>query len=78
MMEGVKKMVENIRQGEGPTGVVLTDSLLGISILNTALNLEEGTFRFNQNMEALKANFLFFGYFRKLEKKKSKEKEAGP
>ncbi len=31
-------------------------------------NIEQGTERFNENMEALKHNFLTRGYFRKLEK----------
>jgi phospholipid/cholesterol/gamma-HCH transport system substrate-binding protein len=34
--------------------------------------VEEGTARFNQNMEALKTNFFFKGYFKKLEKEERK------
>ena len=40
-------------------------------------NINEGTNKFNQNMEALKHNFLTKSYFKKLErqeKKKLKEK----
>ena len=39
-------------------------------------NIEEATHRFNENMEALKHNILFRGYFRKLERQKARaEKE---
>ena len=78
MMEEIKKIVESIGQGDGPAGVFVSDTLLRRRILNTSLNLEEGTYNFNQNMEALKANFLFRGYFRRLEKKKSREGEKSP
>lgn len=36
-------------------------------------NIQQGTDGFNQNMEALKHNFLFRGYFKKLERQKQKE-----
>ncbi|HCW07282.1 MAG TPA: MCE family protein, partial [Cytophagales bacterium] len=40
---------------------------------------EQGTQRFNENMEALKHNFLFRGYFKKQEKEaKASKKEAAP
>jgi phospholipid/cholesterol/gamma-HCH transport system substrate-binding protein len=40
-------------------------------------NIQKGTDGFNQNMEALKHNFLFKGYFKGLEKQKKKaEKKA--
>ncbi|MBA4057755.1 MAG: MCE family protein, partial [Marivirga sp.] len=35
-----------------------------------------GTARFNQNMEALKSNFLFRGYFKKLEKEQNQTSKA--
>jgi phospholipid/cholesterol/gamma-HCH transport system substrate-binding protein len=36
-------------------------------------NIEQGTAAFNQNMEALKHNFLLRGYFRKLKKQKKED-----
>jgi len=35
-------------------------------------NINQASFRLNENLEALKHNFLFRGYFRKLEKQKAK------
>jgi phospholipid/cholesterol/gamma-HCH transport system substrate-binding protein len=42
-------------------------------ISNSLDNIQKGTDAFSQNMEALKHNFLFRGYFRKLEKQKNKD-----
>ena len=47
--------------------------------LNTSLvNIQQGTDGFNQNMEALKHNFLLRGYFRKQERQKDKVSKATP
>lgn len=43
--------------------------------MKTMHNIEEGTDKFNENMEALKHNFLTRGYFRKLEKEKAKARK---
>lgn len=56
--------------GTGLLNVLLKDTVL-LKKLNASLtNIEKGTEGFNQNMEALKHNFLFRGYFKKLEKEK--------
>jgi phospholipid/cholesterol/gamma-HCH transport system substrate-binding protein len=41
----------------------------------TLNNIESGTEKFDKNMDALKHNFLFRGYFKKLEKKQLKEEK---
>jgi phospholipid/cholesterol/gamma-HCH transport system substrate-binding protein len=64
----------DLATGKGPLNAILKDSTLTIKIKETLDNLEKGTDNFNQNMEALKHNFLFRGYFRKVEKAR-KEKE---
>ena len=47
--------------------------------LNKSLNnIQTGTDGFNQNMEALKHNFLLRGYFRKQEKRKEKALKQEP
>lgn len=73
----LKQVVAGIQQdintGKGTVNSLLKDSLLVVK-LNTSLdNIQKGTEGFNQNMEALKHNILFRGYFRKLEKQKKKE-----
>ena len=58
----------------GPLNTILTDTTLTKKINNSLDNIEKGTENFNQNMEALKHNFLFRGYFKKLEKQKDEER----
>lgn len=58
----------DLQQGKGPLPVLLRDSLLSQKINTSLENIEKGTYNFNLNMEALKHNFLFKGYFKKLEK----------
>jgi phospholipid/cholesterol/gamma-HCH transport system substrate-binding protein len=63
----------DINEGKGPVNALLKDSLLTEKINAALENIREGTDGFNQNMEALKHNFLFRGYFRKLERQKKQE-----
>lgn len=69
MVTGIQK---DINEGKGPVGVLLRDSSSAKSIRNSLDNIQKGTDGFNQNMEALKHNFLFKGYFKNLEKNKQK------
>jgi phospholipid/cholesterol/gamma-HCH transport system substrate-binding protein len=69
-------MVTKVREGEGTTGRLLSDTLWATKIYESLTNIEEGTARFNENMEAMRHNFLFRGYFKKQEKEmKKQEKE---
>lgn len=64
---------DDVANGKGAANALLRDSLI-VEKLNASLdNIRMGTDGFNQNMEALKHNFLFRGYFRKLEKQKKKQ-----
>ena len=38
-------------------------------------NINQASFRLNENLEAMKHNFLFRGYFRKQERMKAKEQK---
>jgi phospholipid/cholesterol/gamma-HCH transport system substrate-binding protein len=78
LSRAVKEIQYDINNGSGSIHTLLKDSLLA-GKLNTSLsNIQKGTDGFNQNMEALKHNFLFRGYFRKLEKQKKKEVAKTP
>jgi phospholipid/cholesterol/gamma-HCH transport system substrate-binding protein len=59
--------------GDGTLNLVLKDTALSGSISRTMLNVEKGTAAFQENMEAMKHNFLFRGYFKKQEKQKAKQ-----
>lgn len=60
---------ESITKGKTVTHLLLNDSVMTKSIEASLDNIQKGTDGFNQNMEALKHNFLFRRYFRKQEKK---------
>lgn len=62
------EMIEGLNQGEGAAGTMLNDTAFNANLEETMFNLKEGTDNFNQNMEALKHNFLFRRYFKKQEK----------
>ena len=70
----LKKIADEMKTGDGAAGLLLADSAFKESLLKSAVNIEQGTDGFNQNMEALKSNFLFRRYFKKLEKEKNPEK----
>lgn len=57
---------------DGAYNYILKDTSLVNSLKSTLKNINEGTEKFNQNMEALKHNFLTRGYFRKLEREEKK------
>jgi len=58
---------------DGAYNYILKDTSLVKSLKSTLKNINEGTDKFNQNMEALKHNFLTRGYFRKLERQEKRE-----
>jgi phospholipid/cholesterol/gamma-HCH transport system substrate-binding protein len=58
---------------KGAYNALLKDTLLTVKLNNTMTNVEVGTASFTENMEALKHNFLFRGYFRRLDKKKKQD-----
>ena len=67
--------VTEIKTSKGSLNYIAKDEGLAKNIDSTVINVKESTDKLNQNMEALKHNFLFRGYFRKLEKKKQKDLE---
>lgn len=71
----VKGIQKDIDQGPGTVNALLKDSVMANKLNRSLENIQKGTDGFNQNMEALKHNFFFRGYFRKLEKEKKKQAE---
>jgi phospholipid/cholesterol/gamma-HCH transport system substrate-binding protein len=60
-----KDIDANVNSGKGPVSMLLKDSTSANKISSSLRHIEQGTAAFNENMEALKHNFLFRGYFRK-------------
>jgi phospholipid/cholesterol/gamma-HCH transport system substrate-binding protein len=63
---------QDVSNGKGTVNALLKDSSMVTKISTSLDNIQKGTDAFSQNMEALKHNFLFRGYFRKQEKQKQK------
>jgi phospholipid/cholesterol/gamma-HCH transport system substrate-binding protein len=69
----VKDLHENLTNGKGTVTALLKDTVM-LNRFNASLeNIQKGTDAFSQDMEALKHNFLFRGYFRKLDKQQKKK-----
>jgi phospholipid/cholesterol/gamma-HCH transport system substrate-binding protein len=64
---------DEILHGKGTLNLLLTDSASAENMSKSLLNIKNGTDGFNQNMEALKHNFFFKGYFRKKQKEEAKQ-----
>lgn len=74
-LEQMAKMIDSGARGDkGLLYLIVKDTVLVKKLQATMNNVQNGTAGFTQNMEALKNNFLFKGYFKKLEKEKSKQK----
>ena len=71
LIAGIQRDVSN---GKGTIHTLLKDSMVVHKLNNSLDNIQKGTDGFNQNMEALKHNFLFRGYFRKQQKAKLQNK----
>lgn len=70
---------QELDRKQGLLGTIIKDSIAAQDLRQILSNLNEGTYRFNENMEAMKHNFLFRKYFKKQEKeaKKAQAQEAG-
>ncbi len=73
--QNLNTVILGLKDGEGAFNYISKDTIFVNRIENTMKNIDEGTARFNENMEALKHNFLTRGYFRKQEKKQKKEEK---
>jgi len=65
----LRAIIDEVQAGEGTVGTLLSDSIANENIKQSLYNLQEGSRAFNENMEALKHNFLFRRYFKKIDKR---------
>lgn len=63
---------EKIKNGSGIVGTLLMDTTFSNNLNKSMENIKNGSEGFNENMEALKHNFLLRKYFKKQEKEKNK------
>jgi phospholipid/cholesterol/gamma-HCH transport system substrate-binding protein len=72
----ISLLTEKIKNGAGGAGVLLSDTAFAYDVKKSMDNIQQGTDRFNKNMEALKHNFLFRNYFKRQEKEQQKGVKA--
>ena len=65
----LKKTSEGLQNTNTPAGMLLNDEQTAATIRETLKNLQSGTEKLDENMEALQHNFLLRGYFRRKAKK---------
>ncbi len=69
------EIMTKINNGEGAIGMLIQDTTIANNIDETIINLKESSIGLNENMEALKHNFFFRGYYRRQDKQEVKEQE---
>jgi len=69
------EIMTKINRGEGSLGAIINDTTMAANINETIVNLRNSTLGLDENMQALKQNFFFRGYFRKLERRESRRIE---
>lgn len=69
----INQTISNIKDGKGALNYLSNDQKLVKQIDSTMININQASSRLNENLEALKHNFLFRGYFKKIEKTKTKK-----
>lgn len=74
VLNNLNGTVTNIKDGKGALNYLSNDPKLVKQIDSTMININQASERLNENLEALKHNFLFRGYFKKQEKLKKSSK----
>ena len=75
VLTNINTVVDDVNSSKGAFNYLVKDSTLVQELKSTMKNINEGTDKFNDNMEALKHNFLFRGYFKKLERQEKKSQK---
>lgn len=75
VVTNLNSTIANVKEGKGAINYLSNDPKLVLKIDSTMTNIKEASFRLNENMEALKHNFLFRGYFKKQEKDQLKKQK---
>jgi phospholipid/cholesterol/gamma-HCH transport system substrate-binding protein len=71
--ENFKEVSAKVNSSNSPVGVLLNDPQAAADLKATLTNLNAGTEKLDENMEAMQHNFLLRGFFKKKEKAEAKE-----
>ena len=72
VVNNINEVIVDFKSNKGAYNYIMKDTAFVNSLKSTLDNVNEGTDKFNQNMEALKHNFLTRGYFKKQERLQKK------
>jgi phospholipid/cholesterol/gamma-HCH transport system substrate-binding protein len=73
LTDNLKKVSYNLKDSSSLAGVLFNDKEAAANLKTTVENLQSGTKKFDEDMEALQHNFLFRGFFRKRQKQQEKQ-----
>lgn len=69
------EIMTKINDGEGTLGALINDTTMAGNLGETIYNLKQSSQGLDENMQALKQNFFFRGYFRRIERKELRKVE---
>lgn len=72
-VENLNSVILEVKEGDGTFNYIVNDTTLVNDIDETVKNVKQGSVLLNENLEAMRHNFLFKGYFKKIEKEEKKE-----
>jgi phospholipid/cholesterol/gamma-HCH transport system substrate-binding protein len=78
VVNNLKAVSSNLNSSNTPLGILLTDQETATNLKLTLRNLQTGTEKLDENMEALQHNFLLRGFFRKKAKKEAAQTSTSP
>lgn len=75
VISNLNEVILSVKDGEGAFNYVASDTVLVQDIGETVKNIKKGSVMLNENLEALRHNTFFKGYFKKQEKERLKEEK---
>ncbi len=75
VINNLNEVLLTVKEGEGAFNYLVTDTILVQNIDETVKNVKQGSELLNENLEALRHNTFFKGYFKKQEKARLKEEK---
>jgi phospholipid/cholesterol/gamma-HCH transport system substrate-binding protein len=76
LTRNLKEVSYRLRDSSNLAGVIFQDQQTAANLRMAVENIQAGTKKFDENMEALQHNFLFRGFFRRREKEQQRQQQS--